>query len=264
MRAALELKAVAISIDTTFAHHRVANNQRRTLVLLQSLIQSLADFVRVVAVNLNYVPIPCTIFCSGVFRCNIIHHCRQLHLVAVIEHYQVAQSKISSQASCSLRNLLLDTAVRDKSISFMRNDLTKTGCYKTLGDGCANCHCMSLSERTRTVLDASANIHFRVSGRNTAPLTQILQILYREFTTHSQNAIKHRRHVSGIQEKPVTGKPFRIIWVVDDVFGIQSIHIVCATHRASRVSRLCLLHHCGLQYADIVRNLSHCFCIHCH
>ena len=35
MRAALELKAVAIGIDTSFAHHRVANNQRRTLVLLQ-------------------------------------------------------------------------------------------------------------------------------------------------------------------------------------------------------------------------------------
>ncbi len=65
------------------------------------------------------------------------------------------------------------------------------------------------------------------------PLTEILQILHRVFAGESQYAVKHRRHVAGIEEETVAGEPLRVLRVVFEKRRVQHIDEIGCPERAA-------------------------------
>ena len=178
MRGTFIFPGCSVFCQTAFTHRGVANDERGTSFLLFSLTQRLADEVRMVAGYLLYIPAPGFVFSGNIFRGHLFTTCRELDIVAVVEHDEVVQSQVSGQTSCALRYLFLHTAVRDKSVDsrIMHSAITGVEPFsrycRTNGIG------VTLTQRTRSVLNAASDVTLRMTGRWTAPLTQLLQLVH--------------------------------------------------------------------------------------
>ena len=64
----------------------------------------------------------------------------------------------------------------------IKHDFTQTRFQKFSGNSSSNSIGMSLSERSRCVLNATHNIQFRVSGCNASPLTEVFKLINSEFS----------------------------------------------------------------------------------
>ena len=106
-------------------------------------MMALGYFLRIVAVDLDYVPVPCAIFCSYVLAVYGIDHRGELHAVAVIEHYEVVKAEITGKTTCALRDLFLNTAVGDKGIGLVAHPFAEAGGHEALCDGAADSHCVA-------------------------------------------------------------------------------------------------------------------------
>ena len=86
------LIACAVSFHGTTTHDRLANDEGRTLFLCQSCVQCLADLCYIIAIDLDDIPIPCTIFGSSVLVHDIFGLCRQLNVIGVVEHDEIVKT----------------------------------------------------------------------------------------------------------------------------------------------------------------------------
>ena len=172
--AALALEVLAVSSHATLAHNGLADDERGALLLGVRRVDCCADCSRVSAVDHHHLPVPCAVLCGSILKRHLVAVGRELHVVAVVEHDEVVQSQEAGNASCALRNLLLDTAIGDKGIGLVRPHLTKTLGKETLGYCRSHAKHMALAKRTRSVLDAAHHVALRVTGSHAAPLAEIL------------------------------------------------------------------------------------------
>jgi len=183
---------------TPTSHNGFPYNQSRTFCLTVSQRQCITNSYRIGSIYFHDIPIPRPILRSSIFIGYRICISRKLYVVTIIEHNQIMQSQESGQTTCTLRNLLLNTSIGNKRINFMTTPFAETSSHKTLGDSSADSHRMSLTQRSRSILNTMHYIDFGVAGSYTAPLTKRLQIVHRIKPRHSQYTIKHRGHVPGI------------------------------------------------------------------
>ena len=134
----------------------------------------------------------------------------------------------------------------------MAAPLAETSCHKALGNRCAHCHRMPLTQRARGVFDTMFHVDFGVPRRDAPPLAERLQIVHCIKTRHRQHAIQHRGHVPGIQEETVPIDPLRVFRIIYQKLGIQHIGKIGTTHGSAGVSRFGLFNHCCRQYSYIV------------
>lgn len=155
-------------------------------------LECACDSERVRTVYFYHVPVPGAVFCGCVLVGNFIHHCGELHLVGVIEHYEVVQSERACYAACALRNLLLYSSVRNEGIRLVFHRFAESGGEETFCYGGTHGHGMSLSERAGSVFYSAFGIEFRMSGCNASPLTELLEFLYCEFSCEGEYTVEHR------------------------------------------------------------------------
>ena len=179
MSLAVTLEALIVGSLRALAHHALSDNEYRTVCNGLGLIESLTDLAAVVSVDGDDMPSPCAVF----HRSILIHHItalrRQLDVVRVIEHHKVAESESSRHATCALRNLLLDTSVRDICIDCLLREcrVSCALCKEFCRNRSSNCKYVTLTERTRGILDAAHNVNLWMARSRRAPLTKLLEFL---------------------------------------------------------------------------------------
>ena len=246
------LAARAIGANCTLTHHGLTNDQCRTLLLLVCSLQSLANLLHRVTVNAHHAPAPSLILSYDILSINLLNSCRELNIVGIVVHNQVVQTQVTSQTAYTLRHLLLDTTVRDVSIGLVSSPLAKTGCDETLSNSRTNSHRVTLTQRTRSVLDTTSHINLGVTRGYATPLAELAQIVHREVTCQCQNAIEHRRHMTRIEEKAIAERICRIVGIVTQKLRIEHIDEIGTTHSTARVSRFGFFDHCGSQYTNVI------------
>ena len=142
----------------------MTDDQRRTSGLLLSVLDGLANLVDVVTVNLLNVPAPSLVLLGGILAGHHLSLRRELDVVSIVEHNQVVQTEVTGNTASTLRNLLLYAAVRDVSVDGLTHDVAQTSLQELSGDGSTNGEAVTLSERTRGVLDAALNLALGVTG----------------------------------------------------------------------------------------------------
>ena len=120
-------------------------------------------------------------------------------------------------------------------------------------DGCSHCKRVSLTKRTGGILNHSLDLSLWVSGSYRTPLTEILQILQGELTCQTELTVKHRSHVSRIQEETVTRFPSGIVRIVFKELAKEDVDKICAAHSTTRVTTLCFFYCCGSQDTNVIR-----------
>ena len=146
------LETAAVGTYGTFGHNRVADDNRRLLGLGIGLDKSRTQLLHIVAVDRDHVPVPCAVLSRNILIVHLVDLGRELHVVRVVVHDQVAQSQMSRYTAHALRDLLLHGAVRDEGIGLVLHPLAETCRHEPLGDGCAQRHGMALTQRARGVL----------------------------------------------------------------------------------------------------------------
>ena len=144
---AFSFEVRTVGCDTSAAHDSMTYNNSGTFSLALCLGECLGYGFGVGAVDCEHVPSPCGIFCCHILAVNCVDVGRELHAVAVIEHYEVAQAEESGDAAGSLRDFLLNAAVADEGIGLVSHNVAEAGLKETLGNGAAHGHGVTLSQR---------------------------------------------------------------------------------------------------------------------
>ena len=246
-----------------FAHHRAADDDRRTLGLGTCRAERGADLVDRLSVDVEHVPAPGLVFGAYVLGVHLVDLGRELDVVRVVVHDQVRQSQMTCDAAHALRNLLLHGAVRDVGIGLVRLPLAETGHHEALGDRCAQRHGVSLTQRAGGIFHTAQHVHFGVAGRTASPLAERFEIVHRVVARQRQCRVEHRRHVARIEEQAVAEGVAQVVGIVAQEFGVEHVDEIGAAHRAARMARFRLFDHRCRQHADVVRRTRQ-FCIVCH
>lgn len=177
MRRALALEVLAVGRQRALAHHGATDYECRPHGLALCLLYGIGDGHGVVAVDFKHVPVPRAVLGRIVLVVDGIDHRRQLHAVAVVEHYQVRKTQIARYAAGALRYLFLYAAVRDEGVGLVRHRIAETRLEKTLGYRAANRHRMSLAQWTRRILHTAFGVQFRMPRRHRTPLAELRQLV---------------------------------------------------------------------------------------
>ena len=220
-----------------FAHHRAADDDRRTLGLGTCRAERGADLVDRLSVDVEHVPAPGLVFGAHVLGVHLVDLGRELDVVRVVVHDQVRQSQMTCDAAHALRNLLLHGAVRDVGIGLVRLPLAETGHHEALGDRCAQRHGVSLTQRAGGIFHAAQHVHFGVAGRAASPLAERFEIVHRVVARQRQCRVEHRRHVARIEEQTVAEGVAQVVGIVAQEFGVEHVDEIGAAHRAARMAR---------------------------
>ena len=228
-----------------------------------SLYDCLGYFLRIIAIDLKHIPVPCTVFGRIVLTVYGVYHCRKLYAVAVVEHDEVRQSEISGNTAGALRDFLLDATVGNEGICLMSHGLSETGFEETLCDSTADSHCMALTQRTGGVFDTAFGVELGMAGSNGTPLAELLELVEGIVACESEHGIEHRRHVAGIEEETVAGEPGGIVGIGYEELREQNVHEISAAHGAAGMARFSFFDHRGSQNTDIIGCAVQSFCVHC-
>ena len=172
MRRNLVLIRCSVGSYRALAHHRAADDDRRTLGLGTGRTQRGADLVDRLAVDSEHVPAPSLVFGGYVLGIHLVDLGRELDVVRVVVHNQVRQSQMTGDTAHALRNLLLHGAVRDVGVGLVCLPLAEASGHETFDDRSAQRHRMALTQRAGGVLHAAQHVDFGVAGRYAAPLTE--------------------------------------------------------------------------------------------
>ena len=149
----------------------------------------IVDSHRISAVDVNHIPSPRAIFHGHILGVYGIDIGRQLHLVAVIKHYQVAQPEITGDTPCALRDFLLDAPVRNERICLVADNIAETCLQEPLSDCAPHSHRMALPQRTGGVFNPPLNVDFGMPGANAPPLAELLKFFNRVFACEGKHGI---------------------------------------------------------------------------
>ncbi len=248
----LVLEALALGRACTLAHDRAADDERRTLGLGAGLVERGADLGYVVAVDLDDLPVPCAVLGRHILGVDLVAARRELYVVGIVIHDEVRQSQMSGYASHTLRNLLLHRAVRDVGVGLVRRPLAEACGHEALDYRGTQSHGVSLTQRTRRILDAAHDIDLGMTGGCAAPLTQRFQIVGGIVAGQREHGIEHRRHVSRIEKQSVAPRVAHIGGIVTQILRVEHVDEIGSAHGSARVPRLRLFdHRCG-QNTDVV------------
>ena len=149
MRLHAALIAGAIVLQRTLCHHRMTDDKRRTLLFHLRFLQRATNFVDIIAIDLNDVPIPGLVFHSCVLSHHILCVGGELHSIRVIEHDKIVESQSSGNAAHALRNLLFYGAIRDVAIDgVLHHRSSKASLKEFFGHCCTGGDGMTLSQWT--------------------------------------------------------------------------------------------------------------------
>ena len=137
---------------------------------------------------------------------------------------------MASHTTCTLANLLLNTAIRDESINSRIMHLSITSIEPLSSKSCTDSKSMSLAKRTRSILYATYYIALWVTRCNTTPLAELLELLHGIMTCHAKLCVEHWRHVTRIKEETVSCFPTWVLWIMDQELGVKYLNKVCSTH----------------------------------
>ena len=185
----------------------------------------------------------------------------ELYVVGIIEHDEVIQSQRAGNAACALGYFFLDAAIRDVGVDGLRHHFGETCLQEFGGDGSTYGKGVSLPQRAGSVLNAAHDVPFRVPGRRTAPLAELLQFVQGEFVGQGQCGVEHGRHVPRIEEEAVAAFPCRVLGVVHQEFGEEHVDEIGATHGAARMTGVGFFNHRSSKYADVVCCAVHKFTV---
>ena len=122
---------------------------------------------------------------------------------------------MAGKTTCTLRDLFLNTSVRDECISLMTQPFAKTCGKEALGNGTSHGHSVTLTERAGCILDSALGVKLGVTGCGRSPLTELSQLVNCVVTEEGKDAVEHGRHVTGIEEETVAAEPLAIIGISD-------------------------------------------------
>ena len=238
VRTAIAFVAGVVGATASLSHHRVTDDQRGACCLGIRRAKSCADLFRIIAVDLEHVPIPRAVFHGRILRNHISRFRGELNFVGVEEHDQVVQSEMARQTSGALRDLFLHAAVGNVSVDFffLESRITGARIERFGSNGGTHGVGMSLSERSAGVFHSAFEVLLRVSRRHGAPLTKRFQFVEGETSDQCQLRIEHRRHVTRIEEETVAALPSGLRRVVSKKFAIKDVDEIGAPHGASGVS----------------------------
>ena len=102
---------------------------------------------------------------------------------------------------------------------------------------------MTLTKRTRGVLNATCNLTLGVTRSYRTPLAKILQVLEGELADKSELAVEHWSHVTRVEEETIATFPLGMLGIVNQELTVQGVNEICATHGTTGVTRLRFLNH---------------------
>ena len=237
------LEALALFAECALAHYRMADDQRRFLGFVHGTGQRHANLTAVVAVDADHVPTPRLVFGHDILGRHLVHLRRKLDVVRIVEHDKVVQSEVAGDTAHALGYLLLDAAVGDECESLVRHPFAETLNHETFCDRRAESHRMTLSQRTRSILDSPFQVTLGMTRGRAAPLAEILELVERKIAGQRQHRIEHRRHVARIEEETVAQRIGGIVGIVFQELGIEDVDKVGTAHRSSGMARLRFLYH---------------------
>jgi len=206
--------AAAVFLQCPLAHDGLPDDQRGFLLLLLCGLQGTPDLVRIMAVNDGHPPSPGFILAGRILGGDLRGGRRQLNVVGIIKHDEVAQSQVAGDTPRALGNLLLDAPVGNKGVGFMCHPLAEAGSQEPLGNGGPYGHGMPLPQGTRGVLHPTAHICLRMPRRIAPPLAEGFQVIHAIIPRARQYPIQHGRHMPRIKEKTVPVLPAHILRII--------------------------------------------------
>ena len=151
---------------------------------------------------------------------------------------------MTGQTTCTLRDLLLYTSIRDEGIDRRVMNLTVAGIKPLRSNRSTYTEDVTLTKWTGRVLDHTLDLTLRVTRCNRTPLTEVLKVFQRELTGQAELTVQHRSHVTRIQEETVSCFPTRILRIVLQKLTEEHVDEVSTTHSSARVTTLCFLYCC--------------------
>ena len=101
------------------------------------------------------------------------------------------------------------------------------------------------------------NLKFRVTSHGRTPLTKGLKLIGSELASQAKLCIKHRSHVTWIEEEAVAAFVSHVLWIVLQELAVKYIDEVSTAHGATWVSTLGLLDHSSSKDANVIGSLVH-------
>ena len=102
MCSAASLVTATIGAACTETHDGLTDDECGALLLGLGLGECCAYLFGVVTVDGDDFPVPSLVFLGYVFACYLVAVGRELHVVAVVEHDEVVQTEVTSDAACTL------------------------------------------------------------------------------------------------------------------------------------------------------------------
>ena len=139
----------------------------------------------------------------------------ELDMVVVVEHDELAQSKVAGQRRDLRRDALLEVAVRRDDVGPVIDDLVavavELGAQPPLGDGHADGVGEALAERPGRRFDPRRQTRLGMSRRPRPPLPERAQLIERQVVARQvEQRVQQHRRVPGRQHEPVTVGPVRM------------------------------------------------------
>ena len=257
MSLAVGLVRCAVSLERTLTHDALTDDEGWLALHSLCLVESGTNLSSVVTYDLNDFPTECTILSSSVLSHHFLRLSRKLDVVGVVEHDEVVETENGSDTSSALRNLFLNATIRDVSVDgLLSESWVASVSSQELGcDGSTNSEHVTLTERTRCVLNATSNLELWVTRSRRTPLTELCQLFERELANEAELRVEHWSHVTWVEEETVATNPLRVLWVVFQILRIQNVDEIGTAHCTTWVTRLSLFYCTGCQDTDVVGSM---------
>ena len=115
-----------------------------------------------------------------------------MHLVGVVVHDEVVELEVASHTTCTLADLLLDATVGDEGVDSRVVHLAITRIEPLSRKSSTYCEGMTLTKRTRGILDTACYVALWVTRSHASPLAELLELIHGEVTSHAELRIEHR------------------------------------------------------------------------
>ena len=93
MSLAVGLVRRTVGLEGSLTHDTLTDDEGRFAFHLLSLVESLANLIDIITIDLEYLPTKCTILGGCVLVHNLLGLGRELDVVAVVEHDEVVKTE---------------------------------------------------------------------------------------------------------------------------------------------------------------------------
>ncbi len=143
VRGDLSFERFARCADSALRHRRVPDDNRRTFLFGERLLERGPEFRDAFSIGFENVPAPGFILLPEILVHDVFRLAGKLHAVRIVEEHEIRKLEMPGDAPDPVGDFFLDAAVRDQKNGLVRENVPELGDLVAFRDGDANGHSLS-------------------------------------------------------------------------------------------------------------------------